>query len=53
MVVGIILGKKIYGLKRKKRANEMEDDYEYFEGKIKVDNENEEKKEGKNYDVIN
>ena len=31
----------------------MEDDYEYFEGKIKVDNENEEKKEGKNYDVIN
>ena len=53
VVVGIILGKKIYGLKRKKRANEMEDDYEYFEGKIKVDNENEEKKEGKNYDVIN
>ena len=31
----------------------MEDDYEYFEGKIKGENENEEKKEGKNYDVIN
>ena len=52
VVVGIILGKKIYGLKRKKRANEMDDDYEYFDGKIK-NIENEEKKEGKNYDVIN
>ena len=52
VVVGIILGKRIYGLKRKKRANEMDDDYEYFDGKIK-NIENEEKKEGKNYDVIN
>ena len=53
VVVGIILGKKIYGLKRKKRANEMEDDYEYFGGKIKTDNENGENKEGMNYDTIN
>ena len=30
----------------------MDDDYEYFDGKIK-NIENEEKKEGKNYDVIN
>ena len=52
VVLGIILGKKIYGLKRKKRANEMDDDYEYFDGKIK-NIENEEKKEVKNYDVIN
>lgn len=30
-ILGVILGKKIYGLKRKKRANEMaDDDYEYF-----------------------
>ena len=29
--VGVILGKKIYGLKKKKRANELaDDDYEYF-----------------------
>ena len=40
VVVGIFLGKKIYGLKRKKRANEMDDDYEYFEGKIKKDFDN-------------
>jgi hypothetical protein len=53
VVVGIILGKKIYGLKRKKRANEMEDDYEYFEGKIKTDNENGGNKAGMNYDTIN
>ena len=40
-------------VKWKKRANEMDDDYEYFDGKIKNINESEEKKEGKNYDVIN
>ena len=33
IILGIILGKKIYGLKRKIRANEMDDDYEYLEGK--------------------
>lgn len=34
IILGIYFGKKLYGLKRKKRANEMEDEYEYFEGKI-------------------
>ena len=29
IVLGIIIGKKIYGIKRKKRANELLDDYEY------------------------
>ena len=40
-VLGIILGKKLYGLKRKKRANEMnDDDYEYFsENKKDKDND--------------
>ena len=28
-VLGIILGKKIYGIKRKKKANELIDDFEY------------------------
>jgi hypothetical protein len=39
-VLGIIVGKKLYGLKRKKRANEMnDDDYEYFsENKKDKDN---------------
>ena len=42
-VVGIIIGKKLYGMQRKKRANEMnDDDYEYFsENKKDKDNENE------------
>lgn len=40
VILGIFLGKKIYGLKRKIRANEMDDDYEYFEGKIKKDLDN-------------
>ena len=42
-VLGIIIGKKLYGLKRKKRANEMnDDDYEYFsENKEKESSENE------------
>ena len=31
----------------------MEDDYEYFEGKIKTDNENGGNKTGMNYDTIN
>ena len=53
VVLGLILGKKLYGLKRKKRANEMEDDYEYFEGKIKSDNDNGGNKTGLNYDSIN
>ena len=47
-VLGIIIGKKLYGLKRKKRANEMnDDDYEYFsEDKKDKDNANE---SGNNY----
>ena len=53
VIVGIILGKKLYGLKRKKRANEMDDEYEYFEGKIKKEFENGDKKSGMNYDIIN
>ena len=42
-VLGIIIGKKLYGLKRKKRANEMNDDgYECFsENKEKESSENE------------
>ena len=51
IVVGVFLGKKIYGLKRKKRANEMDDDYEYFQGKIKKDIDNSGIQ--KNYDIIN
>jgi len=40
-VLGIIIGKKLYGMKRKKRANEMnDDDYEYF-SESKKDSENE------------
>jgi hypothetical protein len=40
-VLGIIIGKKLYGMKRKKRANEMnDDDYEYF-SESKKENENE------------
>ena len=40
-VLGIIIGKKLYGMKRKKRANEMnDDDYEYFSDS-KKENENE------------
>ena len=40
-VLGIIIGKKLYGMKRKKRANEMNDDnYEYFSDN-KKENENE------------
>ena len=42
-ILGIIIGKKLYGMKRKKRANEMnDDDYEYFsENKKDKDTENE------------
>ena len=29
IIIGIIIGKKIYGIKRKQRANELLDDYEY------------------------
>ena len=48
-ILGIIIGKKLYGIKRKKRANEMnDDDYEYFT-ENKKNNENEHK--GKNYDT--
>ena len=40
-ILGIIIGKKLYGMKRKKRANEMnDDDYEYF-SESKKENENE------------
>ena len=30
IILGIIIGKKIYGIKRKNRANELIDNYEYF-----------------------
>ena len=41
VIVGVILGKKLYGLKRKKRANEMADDnYEYFSENQKKKDEN-------------
>ena len=39
ILLGFILGKKIYGLKRKKRANELNDDYDY------ASNENDEGKD--------
>lgn len=29
-VVGVLIGKKIYGERKKKRANEMNDEYEYL-----------------------
>ena len=35
IVIGIFLGKKLYGLKRKQRANELDEDFEYKE---KIDN---------------
>ena len=49
-IFGIIIGKKLYGIRRKKRANEMnDDDYEYFsENKKEQDNENEEENNGNN-----
>ena len=41
VIVGVILGKKLYGLKRKKRANEMADDnYKYFSENQKKKDEN-------------
>ena len=49
-IVGVILGKKLYGLKRKKRANEMnDDDYEYFSDDKKKSKENDDKKNNNNY----
>ena len=53
-ILGIIIGKKLYGMKRKKRANEMtDDDYEYFSEKDKK-GENETNKDNNNYiKVIN
>ena len=52
-VLGIILGKMLFGLRRKKRANELKDDYEYFtekdqKGENKSDNE-ENKVDNNNY----
>ena len=39
ILIGLKLGKMIYGANRKKRANELSDDYEYFsEDKKKEDN---------------
>ena len=44
-VLGVFLGKKIYGLKGKKRANEMlDDDYEYFPENQGKKNDDENKK---------
>ena len=30
IILGIIIGKKIYGIRRKNRANELIDNYEYY-----------------------
>ena len=38
VLIGLFLGKKIYNKNKKKRANELDDDYEYIEKKIN-DNE--------------
>ena len=43
ILLGFILGKMIYGLKRKKRANELTDDYDY------VSNENNKGKDKEEY----
>ena len=43
ILLGFILGKMIYGLKRKKRANELADDYDY------VSNENDKGKDKEEY----
>ena len=49
-VLGIIVGKKLYGLKRKKRANEMnDDDYEYFSENTKDKDKNIAVESGNNY----
>lgn len=37
-ILGIIIGKKIYGLKRKQKANELMDDFEYVSSKDKNNN---------------
>ena len=37
-ILGIIIGKKIYGLKRKQKANELMDDFEYISSKDKNNN---------------
>ena len=51
VIIGIIIGKKINGSNRKKRANELTDDYEYVsEDKIQ---QNSEKNENTNYLGIN
>ena len=55
-VLGIILGKMLFGLKRKKRANEMKDDYEYFSEKDQKEEnklDNEENKVDNNNNYIN
>ena len=38
ILIGLFIGKKIYNKNKKKRANELDDDYEYIQKKI-VDNE--------------
>ena len=43
ILLGFILGKMIYGLKRKKRANELVDDYDY------ISNENDKGKDNEEY----
>ena len=55
-VLGIIVGKKLYGLKRKKRANEMnDDDYEYFSENTKDKDKDNAVESGNNYirNIIN
>ena len=38
IIVGIFLGKKIYGLKRKLRANELEEKFEYKPAEKQLEN---------------
>ena len=55
-ILGIIVGKKLYGIKRKKRANEMnDDDYEYFSENKKTDGDNNNSNTGDNFNrnIIN
>ena len=37
IIFGIIIGKKIYGINRKARANELIDNYEYYSNDINKD----------------
>ena len=41
-VLGVVVGKILFGLKRKKRANELnDDDFDYISKEVNDDNKNE------------